>query len=165
MGGNEWANSSDAAIQLHPLSFISIWLPCGLSCWFSGFNSTSWRVLSSQVMTSLSSIHQSAFNLRDRRWQLTIWYSSRNLLLSPFIHARIQIEKFRDAQSHTNQITHSSSLSPSLPHTQTHSSTISSQRDCTHSNKQRRRLLSECNYLVLSISLTAGGQRALCWWG
>lgn len=25
--------------------------------------------------------------------------------------------------------------------------------------------MSKCNYLVLSISLTALGQRALCWWG
>lgn len=50
----------------------------------------------------------------------------------------------------------------SPPDTQSHSSTISSQRDCTHSNKHRRRLLSESNYLVLSISMTAGGQQALC---
>lgn len=54
---------------------------------------------------------------------------------------------------------------PPPPQTQTHSSTISSQRDCTHSNKHRRRLLSESNYLVLSISMSAGGQQALCWWG
>lgn len=87
----------------------------------------------------------------------------KNLLSSPFIHTCIQMEKFRDAQRRTE--TQDRISQPSLPLTQTHSSTISSQRDCTHSNKQRRRLLSECNYLVLSISLTAVGQRTLCWWG
>lgn len=46
--------------------------------------------------------------------------------------------------------------------TQTRSSMISSQGDWTHSNKHRRRLLSESNYLPLSISVAAGGQRALC---
>lgn len=142
------------AIHIHSASLRSFLLVCRAEQQLP-------KILISRVMTSLSGPHQSAFILWDRQWQLTIGYSSRNLLSSPFIHTCIQIEKFGDAQRRTNRITHTASLAP----TQTHSSTISSQRDCTHSNKQRRLLLSECNYLVLSISLTAVGQRALCWWG
>ncbi len=111
MGGNEWAsagaNSSDAAIQLgFPAGFFLLvfWV------WWQFLKN-----LISQVMTSLSSPNQSAFNLWDTRWQLTIGYSANNLLSSPFIHACIQIEKFRDTQRRTNRITHS--LPPSYTDT------------------------------------------------
>lgn len=151
------ANSSDAAIQLHihlaslPSSLTVLWVQ--------------WQFLKnliSQVMTSLSGplsvLIQAAQRDNDT---LTIGYSSKNLSSSPFIHARMHTEreKFGETQKGPQSLT---PLSLYLPPTQTHSSTISSQRDCTHSNKQRRRLLSECNYLVLSISLTAVEQRALC---
>lgn len=88
------------------------------------------------------------------------WIQFQKSFIKP-IHTCVHTD--REIQRHTK--THKQNHSPPhpcLPPAQTHSSTISSQGDCTHSNKQRRQLLSECNYLVLSISLTAVGQRAPC---
>lgn len=104
-------------------------------------------------------VQSSTVRIQLLRWVMTaplfdtapkIFYQANSFMLA-----------YTSKNSETDKATQTESLIP-LSFIQTHSSTISSQRDCTHSNKQRRRLLSECNYLVLSISLTAGGQRALC---
>lgn len=162
------AKSSDAAFQLSlPVIHIHLASPRGLSCWFFCFffffKQRLLKNLISQLMTSLSCPCQSAFNLRDRRWQLTIGRGPQKIFYQA--HSFILAYRWRNSETHKDTQKHrTESVSPPS-RAQMHSSTISSQRDCTHSNKQRRRLLSECNYLVLSISLTAVGQRTLCWWG
>lgn len=170
MGGNEWANSSHAATELHSLSFISMWHPPWsflLICFF--------------LFPGLMALPEESYHVR--LWLHCLVFASRHstsemgddgslcdtapksLLLSPFHCACIHTEECGGAQSRASWITRSSARTLPPSHTQTRSSTISSQRDCTHWNKQRRQLLSERNYLVLSISSTAEGQRALCWWG
>lgn len=133
--------------------------PFGFPAGLGGSDSSSWRILSVKLWLHclVPASHHSTCEIDDDSSPLDV--APKNLLSSPFIHTCIQIEKFRDTQRQKQN------HSPLLPPAQPHSSTVSSQRDCTHSNKQRRRLLSKCNYLVLSISLTAVGQRALCWWG
>lgn len=143
-----------SVIHIHLASLLSF--PAGLG----GSDSSSWRILSVKLWLHclVPASHHSTCEIDDDSSPLDV--APKKSFIEP-IHSYVHTD--REIQRHTK--TNKQNHSPLLPPAQPHSSTVSSQRDCTHSNKQRRRLLSKCNYLVLSISLTAVGQRALCWWG
>lgn len=134
------------AEQIHMLPFTS-------TCWLSRFT---WDFLKGCYRGSRAAAGCSStvgMGALTRAMTAHCWLQLPVSLIGP-LHSCSHIEG--EIQGRIKQ--HGSA--PTDP--QTHSSMISSQRDCTHSNKHRRRLLSESNYLPLSISMAAGGQQALC---
>lgn len=115
MGGNEWPDSSGAAIQLHLLSHPSIWRPNGLPCWFSVYNSTSSIISKSWlhclVLTSRNSVCVIGddSSLSDRAPK--IFYQAHSFMLT-----------YRSGNSEAHKGAQKTSLSPppSLLHRHTH---------------------------------------------
>lgn len=158
MAGNvhlQYGKSSDAAIQLPSQSFKSIWFSCCV--FFCFLNSIadpeeSYQSRYDFTVPSLAEDDSWLFETASK-----IFHQVHSLIHS------IQIQKsWRSTKNDSNRVT-LTSFPALLPHRRIHLAFCP--KETVHIQTNRRRLLSKCNYLVLSISLTAVGQRVLCWRG